>query len=156
MPVPDLLQLKGLEVHFPMRGAIFNRMRGRPAGVIRAVDGVDLAIGAREIVALVGESGSGKTTTGRAIVKLQQPTAGKIVLDGRDMTDIRSSGALRSFRRRAQMIFQDPYQALNPRQTLLPPIPARAIWRPAAARRDRRSVGRSTRVDRRRRARVDA
>jgi len=117
--VPDLLQLKGLEVHFPMRGAIFNRMRGRPAGVIRAVDGVDLAIGAREIVALVGESGSGKTTTGRAIVKLQQPTAGKIVLDGRDMTDIRSSGALRSFRRRAQMIFQDPYQALNPRQTVL-------------------------------------
>ena len=101
-----------------MRGAIFNRIRGRSPEVIRAVDGVDLSIGAREIVALVGESGSGKTTTGRAIVKLQQPTAGKILLDGRDMTVTGSTRSLRSFRKRAQMIFQDPYQALNPRQTV--------------------------------------
>jgi oligopeptide/dipeptide ABC transporter ATP-binding protein len=116
--MPDLLQLKGLEVHFPMQGAILSRLRGRRPEVIRAVDGIDLAIGAREIVALVGESGSGKSTTGRAIVKLQQPTAGKIVMDGQDMTAVRSSRSLRSFRRRAQMIFQDPYQALNPRQTV--------------------------------------
>ena len=114
----DLLQLKGLKVHFPLQGAILSRLTGRRPEVIRAVDGIDLAIGAREIVALVGESGSGKSTTGRAIVKLQQPTAGTIVMDGRDMTAVRSSRALRAFRRRAQMIFQDPYQALNPRQTV--------------------------------------
>jgi oligopeptide/dipeptide ABC transporter ATP-binding protein len=116
--MPELLQLRGLKVHFPMRGALLSRLRGRAPEAIRAVDGVDLSIGAREIVALVGESGSGKTTTGRAIVKLQQPTAGQIMLDGRDMTTIRSTRELRSFRRRTQMIFQDPYQALNPRQTV--------------------------------------
>jgi oligopeptide/dipeptide ABC transporter ATP-binding protein len=116
--VSEILRLEALTVHFPLRGAFLNHLRGRPAEAVRAVDGIDLTIGSREIVALVGESGSGKTTTGRAIVQLERPTSGRILIHGQDMTRIRGRGAARSFRRRVQMIFQDPYQALSPRQTV--------------------------------------
>ncbi|TJW27946.1 MAG: ATP-binding cassette domain-containing protein, partial [Mesorhizobium sp.] len=74
--------------------------------------------GRGEIVALVGESGSGKTTVGRVITKLAQPTGGKLLFEGHDMTSVQGTSALRPYRRRVQMIFQDAYQSLNPRHTV--------------------------------------
>ncbi|MER8640433.1 ABC transporter ATP-binding protein [Mesorhizobium sp. M1365] len=114
----DTLRLESLQVHFPIQGGLFDRVLGRPAGAVRAVDGIDLDVGRGEIVALVGESGSGKTTVGRVITKLAQPTGGRMLFEGRDMTSVQGSSALRPYRHRVQMIFQDAYQALNPRHTV--------------------------------------
>jgi oligopeptide/dipeptide ABC transporter ATP-binding protein len=114
----DILRLERLQVHFPIQGGLLDRVLGRPASTVRAVDGIDLNIGRGEIVALVGESGSGKTTVGRIITKLAQPTGGRLLFEGKDMTSLRGSSALRPYRHRVQMIFQDAYQALNPRHTV--------------------------------------
>ncbi|MER8596024.1 ABC transporter ATP-binding protein [Mesorhizobium sp. M1182] len=114
----DILRLEGLKLHFPIQGGLFDRVLGRPVGVVRAVDGIDLNVRRGEIVALVGESGSGKTTVGRVITKLAQPTGGKLLFEDLDMTLVQGSSALRPYRRRVQMIFQDAYQALNPRHTV--------------------------------------
>ncbi|TJW78157.1 MAG: ABC transporter ATP-binding protein, partial [Mesorhizobium sp.] len=119
--MPDtagILRLESLQVHFPIQGGLFDRVLGRPAGAVRAVDRIDLNVGRGEIVALVGESGSGKTTVGRLITKLAQPTGGKLLFEGRDMTFVQDLSALRPYRHRVQMIFQDAYQALNPRHTV--------------------------------------
>ena len=101
-----LLELRGVEVGFPVRG-------GR---VARAVDGVDLTVEPGEVLALVGESGCGKTTLARTIVGLERPDAGEVRFEGEPVA--RRGGALRVFRRRVQMVFQDPAGALNPRQTI--------------------------------------
>ena len=112
-----MIELHGVRVHFPLRQGLFEAFRGRPRGAVRAVDGVDLRVGASEVVALVGESGCGKTTTGRALVRLAPITAGRVVLDGEDVTNL-GGAALRAYRRRVQIIFQDPYESLNPKQTV--------------------------------------
>jgi len=112
-----VIELHGVRVHFPLRQGLFEAFRGRPRGAVRAVDGVDLRVGASEVVALVGESGCGKTTTGRALVRLAPITAGRVVLDGEDVTNL-GGAALRAYRRRVQIIFQDPYESLNPKQTV--------------------------------------
>jgi oligopeptide/dipeptide ABC transporter ATP-binding protein len=114
----DLLRLDNLEVHFPMRGGLLDAILRRPRGVIRAVDGIDLTIRKGEVLALVGESGSGKTTTGRVIVKLTRQTGGSVQFDGHDVTSLWGVRALRTYRRRVQTIFQDPYETLNPKQTI--------------------------------------
>ncbi|MES0139583.1 ATP-binding cassette domain-containing protein [Mesorhizobium sp. M0016] len=114
----DFLRLESLQVHFPVQGGLLDRVLGRPGGAVRAVDGIDLSVGRGEIVALVGESGSGKTTVGRVITKLAQPTGGRMLFEGRDMTSVLGASALRPYRHRVQMIFQDAYQALNPRHTV--------------------------------------
>lgn len=114
----DLVRLEGLEVHFPIRGGLTDLVLRRPKGVVRAVDGIDLAIRRGEILALVGESGSGKTTTGRVVVKLTRQTGGRIVVDGQDVSALWGTKALRPYRRRVQLIFQDPYETLNPKHTI--------------------------------------
>jgi oligopeptide/dipeptide ABC transporter ATP-binding protein len=101
-----LLEARGLSVRF----------QGRGGPVARAVDDVDLSITAGEIVALVGESGSGKTTLARALLGLEKPAAGEVLLDGRPLD--RSARGLKAFRRRVQLVLQDPAGALNPRHTV--------------------------------------
>ena len=115
---PTLLSIQGLQVHFAVRGGIFDSVLRRSATVVRAVDGIDLTIRRGEILGLVGESGSGKTTTGRVVVKLTRQTAGRIVFDGTDVSELWGTRALRGYRRRVQLIFQDPYETLNPKQTI--------------------------------------
>jgi oligopeptide/dipeptide ABC transporter ATP-binding protein len=110
----DLLRLEDLEVHFPIRGGMMRRSVGK----VRAVDGVSLSIGRGEILGLVGESGSGKTTMGRVVTKLIRQTAGRVIFDGQDVSELWGQGKLREYRRRVQIIFQDPYETLNPKQTI--------------------------------------
>ena len=114
----ELIRLEGLQVHFPIRSGLLYVLARRPGLYVRAVDGIDLTIEKGEVLGLVGESGSGKTTTGRVIVKLARQTAGRVVFDGADVTDVWSGDALRNYRRRVQLIFQDPYETLNPKQTI--------------------------------------
>jgi peptide/nickel transport system ATP-binding protein len=110
----NLLEVSGLEKHFPItRGVIFRRQ----IGAVRAVDGIDFAVRAGETLGLVGESGCGKSTTGRLVTRILEPTNGKIIFEGRDITHL-STGAMRPLRRDVQMIFQDPYSSLNPRHTV--------------------------------------
>jgi peptide/nickel transport system ATP-binding protein len=105
---PPLVRVTGLAKEFPLP-----RVGGGPRSV-RAVEGVDLTIRRRETLALVGESGSGKSTTGRLILRLTEPDAGRIEFAGADVTHARGS-ALRALRRRAQLVYQNPYASLDPR-----------------------------------------
>lgn len=105
-----LLSVRDLKMHFPVRGGLFLKS----IGAVRAVDGVSLEIAPGETLGLVGESGCGKSTLGRAIVRLNNPTAGSIHFNGHDITTI-SRHAMRPVRRDLQMIFQDPVESLNAR-----------------------------------------
>jgi oligopeptide transport system ATP-binding protein len=109
-----LLRVKDLKKHFPISsGSLFNRR----VGVVKAVDGISFDINAGETMGLVGESGCGKSTTGRAILQLQKPTAGQVIFEDKDLTTI-SPEELRLMRPKMQMIFQDPYASLNPRHSV--------------------------------------
>jgi oligopeptide transport system ATP-binding protein len=109
----DLIEVEDLKVYFPIRSGIFQQS----VGSVKAVDGVSFTIRRGETLGLVGESGCGKSTTGRALIRLREPTAGKVTFDGVDLMSLKAD-ALRKMRRRMQIIFQDPYGSLDPRMTV--------------------------------------
>jgi oligopeptide transport system ATP-binding protein len=108
-----LLEVQNLRVHFPVKGSALSGT----SSTVKAVDGVSLSVAAGEAVGLVGESGCGKSTLGRSILRLLEPTSGRIFFDGQDITTL-GARALRPLRRQFQMIFQDPFHSLNPRMTV--------------------------------------
>ena len=107
-----MLSVEGLKTHFPVRKGMLSRI----AGYVYAVDGVSFSIREGESLGLVGESGCGKSTVGKTILKLIEPTAGRVRVAGHDITDL-GPRELRPFRRAMQIIFQDPYSSLNPRMS---------------------------------------
>ena len=144
-----LVEVENLRVWFPIKSGI---ILDRHIGDIKAVDDVSFSISRGETLGLVGESGCGKSTVGRTILRLYEPTAGRIVFDGKDITTL-SQNELRPLRRRMQMVFQDPYASLNPRHSVgqdrrRAAARPRPLWeegeREARARapRDRRASGR--------------
>ncbi len=112
-----LFDVKGLEVYFPIQEGFFKSMVSTEKRFVRAVDHVSFQVKKGEILALVGESGCGKTTTGRALLRLEDATAGEIVYKGRPLRKY-SGKELREYRKKAQIIFQDPYNSINPKQTI--------------------------------------
>jgi oligopeptide/dipeptide ABC transporter ATP-binding protein len=108
-----LVRVTDLQTHFAVRSSFADRLLGRSHGVVHAVDGVSLDIGRGEVFGLVGESGSGKTTLARTILKLAEPTGGRVEFDGRDITGW-DEERMRPLRREMQVVFQDPNASLNP------------------------------------------
>jgi oligopeptide/dipeptide ABC transporter ATP-binding protein len=108
-----LLEVRELEMHFPVRGGVLNRVVGH----VHAVNGVSFDLKRRQTLGIVGESGCGKSTLGKCVIRLLHPTRGSVRFDGQDISDL-GHKELMPFRRRVQMIFQDPYSSLNPRLTV--------------------------------------
>jgi len=113
----NVIQVENLLKWFPVRFGFLGSLFSRRQLFVRAVDGVSFEIGKGEIFGLAGESGSGKTTTGRLLLKLIEPTSGRISFRGKDISKI-PSNEFKPLRRRLQIIFQDPYESLNPRMTI--------------------------------------
>jgi len=109
----NLLEVKSLKMHFPIRGGVL----GRAVGYVYAVDGVDFAVQAGETMGLVGESGCGKTTVGRCILRLTEPTDGDVIFEGKNIMDLKPNEMTKT-RAKMQIVFQDPYASLNPRWTI--------------------------------------
>ena len=110
---PPLLKVEGLKTWYSLRKGVFSRVYDH----VKAVDDVSLEVYEGETLGLVGESGCGKTTLGRSILRLAEPTGGKVWFDGVEVTALKGQ-ALRDFRKQAQIVFQDPYSSLNPRITI--------------------------------------
>jgi oligopeptide transport system ATP-binding protein len=108
-----LVKVENLKKHFPIRGGVF----GKTVGAVKAVDGVSFFINKGETLGLVGESGCGKSTTGRMLLRLLEPSDGKIYFEGKDITEL-SNTEMRKMRKEMQMVFQDPFASLNPRHTV--------------------------------------
>ncbi|HED64962.1 MAG TPA: ATP-binding cassette domain-containing protein [Planctomycetes bacterium] len=108
-----LVEVRSLVKHFPVRGGVLNRVIGR----VHAVNDVSFQVQRGEVLGVVGESGCGKSTLGKCVIRLQEPTAGEVLYEGRPITGL-SHSELMPYRRKMQIIFQDPYSSLNPRMTV--------------------------------------
>ena len=108
-----LLKVEGLKKYFPVKNGLF----GKTTGHVKAVDDVSFYVNEGETLGIVGESGCGKSTTGRMLMRLLEPTEGKVTFDGQELTTL-SPQEMRKARREIQMVFQDPYASLNPRHTV--------------------------------------
>lgn len=113
MAKKELLKVEGLKQYFPIKGGFL----GRTVNNVKAIDGISFTIYEGETVSIVGESGCGKSTTGRAILRLEEPTEGIVEFQGTDLTKL-SKSEMRKYRKDLQIIFQDPYASINPRQTV--------------------------------------
>lgn len=113
MAKKELLKVEGLKQYFPIKGG----MMGRTINHVKAVDDISFTIYEGETVSIVGESGCGKSTTGRAILRLEEPTEGVVTFNGQELTSL-SKREMRKQRKDLQIIFQDPYASINPRQTV--------------------------------------
>src|SRR4249919_513054 len=109
-----LLEVEDLVVHYPVPRGLIGTMSRRPEKLVRAVEGISFSLDRGELLALVGESGCGKTTTAQTVLRLLDPVGGRIAFDGQDITTM-STKSLRPLRRRMQIIYQDPYESLDPR-----------------------------------------
>ena len=112
----ELIKIENLKKYFPVNLGFFRSIASRQEIFVKAVDNVSFDIKKKEIFGLAGESGSGKTTTGRAILRLIEPTSGKAIFKGQDIFETEIDPKI--LRRQMQMIFQDPYESLNPRFTV--------------------------------------
>ena len=110
--IEPLIRVEDLTKHFAVTKGL---LVARTTGQVKAVDGVSFTIGRQETLGLVGESGCGKTTTARLLLRLERPTAGRVLLDGRDVHAL-AGPALRDYRTKVQAVFQDPWSSLNPRR----------------------------------------
>ncbi|MCM3729266.1 dipeptide ABC transporter ATP-binding protein [Neobacillus cucumis] len=112
-----LMEISHLKKYFPIKQGLFNRIKGQAPPVVKAVDDVNFTIYKGETLALVGESGCGKSTTGRSLLRLIEPTDGKVLFEGKNILE-HSSQELKKARREMQIVFQDPYASLHPRMTV--------------------------------------
>ena len=112
-----LVETKELVKHYDSRRGLWGRVTGNPGALVQAANGVNLAIQRGETLGLIGESGCGKSTLGRTLLRLHEPTSGRIFFDGVDVTGL-GDQAMKAMRRKMQIIFQDPYASLNPRKTV--------------------------------------
>ncbi len=113
----ELVRVDNLSKEFPLRSSLLGTLLGRPGATLKAVDDISFSIDAGQCLGLVGESGSGKTTTGKLLMRLEDPTRGAIRFAGDDVSALAGT-ALRTFRRNVQMIFQNPFESLDPRLTI--------------------------------------
>ncbi|MEM0008282.1 MAG: ATP-binding cassette domain-containing protein [Candidatus Bathyarchaeia archaeon] len=118
MSQDKVIEVTDLRKWFHVRKGFLKTLLSKKESFVKAVDGINFNVKKKEIFGLVGESGSGKTTTGRLAVKMIEPTSGKIFFKGRDITNL-SGNQMKQIRRKLQMVFQDPYESLNPRKTVM-------------------------------------
>ncbi len=130
----EILRVEDLATHFPIRSGLLRRQ----VGTVRAVDGVSFELAAGETLGLVGESGCGKSTVARTVMRLTDPTAGRILFKGQDITGL-SRSDMRPIRQQMQIIFQDPYSSLNPRMSVEEivgePLRVHGLWRETGTKR---------------------
>ncbi|GAA0372181.1 ABC transporter ATP-binding protein [Bacillus horti] len=111
----SVIEVKDLQKHFPVRRGLFSKETG---AVLKAVDGVSFSIKKGQSLGLAGESGCGKTTTGKMLLQLYEPTGGSYLFNNEDVTHLKSNKDMKKFRKQAQLMFQNPFEALNPRFTI--------------------------------------